>query len=165
MILNPRINTTILKPSGYNWRCQAMDPTNNWDAIMSVELCYIFLLTKYVYTLHSLPFVLSKRKSSLANYLLVHHALFPIIVWAIINFYPGGHVTFGGFINSTTHVGLFGFKFVVLYYPWIKKWRKLFHVTVHVSSWLFLWDFEVVNLNFKNTLKSDYFIFQKYVKK
>lgn len=119
----------------YNWRCQVIDPTNSWTARMAVEFCWQYLMTRFIYTLHSVPFVLSKRKSSLANYLIVHHAVFPVMAWSLINFYPGGHITFGGWINCITHVGLFGIKFVILYYPEVKRYRAQFHYWIHVSRW------------------------------
>lgn len=118
----------------YNWRCQLIDASNAWTARMAVEFSWQYLMTRFIYTLHSVPFVLSKRKSSLANYLIIHHAVFPVMVWTFINFYPGGHITFGGWINSITHVGLFGIKFVILYKPSVKKYRRQFHVFIHVSS-------------------------------
>ncbi|KAG5667683.1 hypothetical protein PVAND_015655 [Polypedilum vanderplanki] len=117
----------------FNWRCQVIDRSDDWHAQMAVEFCWLYLMTRFIYTLHSVPFVLSKRKSSLANYLIIHHAVFPIMVWTFINFYPGGHITFGGMINSVTHVGLFGIKFVILYLPNVKKYRRQFHVFMHSS--------------------------------
>lgn len=117
----------------YDWFCQPMDTSHSWEALMTVRLCYAFLLTKYLYVIHHVPFVLSKKKSPLINYLLVHHVSFPIMVWVIINFYPGGHTTFAGFINATTHVMLFGMKFVVIMFPSVKLWRRHFHLAVHVS--------------------------------
>lgn len=117
----------------YDWFCQPIDSSDSWTAIMTVRISYSFLLTKYIYVMHHLPYVLSKRKSPLINYLLVHHVTFPIMVWTIINFYPGGHVTFAGFINAATHVMLFGMKFVVIIFPSVKSWRRQFHFGVHVS--------------------------------
>lgn len=121
----------------FNWRCEVIDRSNSWTSRMAVEFCWQYLMTRFIYTLHSVPFVLSKRKSSLANYLIIHHAVFPVMVWSFINVYPGGHITFGGWINSLTHVGLFGIKFVILYNPSVKKYRRQFHVIMHVSRLLF----------------------------
>lgn len=120
----------------YDWQCQPIDMTNSWNGLASVEICWQFLITRFVYMFHSLPFVLSKRKSSLADYLLVHHATFPLMVWSFVNYYPGGHVAFGGFINSLTHVGLIGMKFVILYLPEVKHFRRPVHFWLHVSTQL-----------------------------
>jgi hypothetical protein len=84
--------------------------------------------------MHHLPFVLSKKTSPLMDYLLVHHVTFPIMVWVIINYYPGGHATFPGFINAATHVMLFGMKFVVMAFPKVKQWNKQIHFYLHVSK-------------------------------
>jgi hypothetical protein len=73
----------------FDWRCQVIDRSQHWHAHMAVEFCWQYLMTRFIYTLHSVPFVLSKRKSSLANYLIIHHAVFPVMVWTFINYYPG----------------------------------------------------------------------------
>lgn len=117
----------------FNWHCQPIFPPGNEIDDKHVEFCWQFVITRYFYCLHSLPFVLSKRKSSLANYLLIHHAVFPIMVWTLVNYYPGGHVTFAGLINSFTHVMLFGIKFLMICWPELKKIRRTFHVVMHVS--------------------------------
>jgi GNS1/SUR4 family len=73
----------------YDWQCEPIDPSNSWLARMAVEHCYAFLMTRIIYTVHNLPFVMGKRTNSLADYLLWHHAVFPVFVWWLINFYPG----------------------------------------------------------------------------
>lgn len=82
----------------YNWICQPIDLSDSADAYFAVDTCYYFLLLKFVYTLQSAAYALSKRKGPVATYILIHHTLFPLMVWSVINYYPGGHVRLDIFI-------------------------------------------------------------------
>lgn len=79
--------------SYYNWMCELMDPTNSFLGLLAVNGSWCFLMTKFVYTLQSVVYVMAKRDGPMANYILVHHATFPLFIWTIINYYPGGHVS------------------------------------------------------------------------
>ena len=76
----------------FNWICQPIDRSNSFDANLVLNTSYHFLLLKFVYTLQSAAYSLSKRKCKVATYILIHHTLFPIMIWCVINYYPGGHV-------------------------------------------------------------------------
>lgn len=76
----------------YNWICQPIDLSDSFDAQFALEGCYQFLMLKFVYMLQSAAYALSKRKCPVATYILIHHALFPIMIWSVVNYYPGGHV-------------------------------------------------------------------------
>lgn len=77
----------------YNWACQPIDTSDTLDATLAVEICWQFLITRFLYMLQSLPHVLSKKKSSEANFTLIYNTIFPIMVWFAVNYYPGGHVS------------------------------------------------------------------------
>lgn len=84
----------------FNWLCQPIDRSDSFDAILVLNTSYHFLLMKFVYTLQSAAYALSKRDSSVATYILMHHTLFPLMIWGVINYYPGGHVRiFSSFVS------------------------------------------------------------------
>lgn len=57
-----------------------------------VELCWQYVITWFIYLVQNFAFSLSKRESPAGTYTLVHHTIFPILVWIIVRYYPGGHV-------------------------------------------------------------------------
>lgn len=66
---------------------------NETDAEFDAEVRWQFFMSMFVYVLHNFAFSLSKRKCATANYLLIHHTIFPIIVWTVMRYYPGQHVS------------------------------------------------------------------------
>jgi hypothetical protein len=77
----------------YNWVCEAIDKSSTEIAFFAVNGSWIFLMTKFFYTLQSVAYALAKREGPVATYILAHHAIFPMFIWTTINYYPGGHVS------------------------------------------------------------------------
>lgn len=119
----------------YNWICQPLDRNNTWISKFELKLCHEFLITKFLYTFQSVIFVLCKKRTSVGYYLLIHHTIFPIMLWIGVNYYPGGHVTFIGFINSFVHLNTIIIRLVVTNFTtvWLKKHCRSLHVGFHVS--------------------------------
>jgi hypothetical protein len=119
----------------YNWTCQPIDRRDLWLSNIELRLCHEFLLTKFIYMLQSVVFVVCKKESPFAGYLVYHHTLFPIMLWFGINFYPGGHVTFVGLINSFVHVNTTVMRFMALKYPesGFRRHQRMIHVALNVS--------------------------------
>ena len=70
----------------YNWSCQPINLSNSWLSKYELRIAHEFVVTKFVYTLHSVVFVLSKKTSPVAKYLLIHHTTFPMMLWTCANF-------------------------------------------------------------------------------
>jgi hypothetical protein len=77
----------------YNWICQPIDYSDSFGANLAVNTSYLFLLSKFVYMLQSVAYALNKRDNSVGTYILAHHAFVPLMVWGLVNYYPGGHVS------------------------------------------------------------------------
>ena len=77
----------------YSFLCQPIDKSQSFYGIQAVELCWQFLISKFVYTLENFAFLLAKKENTTKQYLISHHIVFPIMLWFGINFYPGGHVS------------------------------------------------------------------------
>lgn len=122
--------------SYFNWRCQPIDDADSWLGQNVAKLSYQFVITKFVYTLQSVVFVVSKKKSPVATYLLIHHTIFPLMLWLGVNFYPGGHITFVGFVNSFVHFTVTGMRLIGLVFrsQTFKHYRRLIDIDLHVSK-------------------------------
>jgi len=120
----------------YNWTCQPIDRSNVWLSNIEIRLSHAFLMSKFLHMLQSVVFIICKKDSPLAKYLLYHHTLFPIMLWFGINFYPGGHVTFIGLTNSFVHVNKTVLRFMAINYPetGFRTHQRLFHILLNVST-------------------------------
>jgi hypothetical protein len=129
------INFSYLWFFVYNWICQPIDRSDLWLSKYELRICYEFMITKIFYTLQSVVFVMCKRKSPVGTYLLIHHAIFPLMLWSCVNFYPGGHILFIGFINSIVHFLVTAMRIFAFIFPNFVavKYFKLTDVLLHVS--------------------------------
>lgn len=119
----------------YNWRCQPIDLSNSWLSQFELRICYEFVISKFVYILQSYVFVSSKKNSTVGIYLLIHHSLFPMMLWMLANYYPGGHIMFILFINSFVHFIVTGMRIINVAFPAClpKNIVKSVDVYMHVS--------------------------------
>ncbi|KAL7027813.1 hypothetical protein ACKWTF_005603 [Chironomus riparius] len=119
----------------FNWSCQPINQTDSWLSNYEMMICYQFVVTKFVYTLQSVVFVMCKKDKSVGTYLLIHHSIFPLMLWVGANFYPGGHVVFVGFINSIVHLTGATMRIISAIYheSSIRKYSKILDVYMHVS--------------------------------
>lgn len=109
--------------TGYNWTCEPIDRSNSKRALEIVELCHHFVLFKSTYVVELLVFILRKKDKLVSFYLYFHHLTLPMLLCMIVNYQPGGHITFTGFVNSLNHVVLFGAVIVCTISPKLKgKW-------------------------------------------
>jgi hypothetical protein len=64
---------------------------NDSDSV-EVDMCWTFLMSWFIYVPQNFAYSFSKKGGEAATYMIVHHTAFPIIVWIVIRYYPGGHV-------------------------------------------------------------------------
>lgn len=129
------VNGSFVWISYYSWTCQPIDLSGSWEADLMMNISYQFAVSKFLYTLQSVVFVASKRTSPVATYLLIHHTIFPLLIWVGANYYPGGHVTFVGFINSIVHFSVTAMRLICYFFPkcFLRDYRKSIDVGLHVS--------------------------------
>lgn len=133
------VNFSYLWFFEYNWICQPIDRSGSWLSNFELNISYQYVILKFLYTLQSFVFVVSKKNSPVATYLLVHHTIFPIMLWMAANFYPGGHSTFIGFINSFVHFSVTGMRILTVAFPNLNigKKQKSLDIGLHVSQLYF----------------------------
>lgn len=117
----------------FNWHCQPIHVNDIEKDKLQAQFCWEFLMTRFIFTLQSIPFVLRKRKSSHSDYIIAHHSVFPLMVWSIINYFPGGHSTFIGFINSIVLSLMLLYHMSIIQWPQLVTYRKSVYISCVVS--------------------------------
>lgn len=111
--------------SGYSWTCEPIDRSNSDKMMEIVQKIHYFLIFKMTYFIEVLVFELMKNERRASFFCYFHHLTLPIMIWIMINYQPGGHFTFIGFINTFDHVILFGTLIIVSIFPSSRgKWYK-----------------------------------------
>ncbi|KAL7013694.1 hypothetical protein ACKWTF_015532 [Chironomus riparius] len=122
----------------YNWRCEPMDYSYTDLALRAVDASHLFLLSKFFYIFESVLLGLRKKETLTAKYLLVHHSSYPLVIWAITNYFPGGHATFAGFINSLTHMLSFAYRLLFVHFfpnTRLYDFRRIYGLGLFLFFW------------------------------
>lgn len=120
----------------YSWRCQPVDLSDTWAGNTAVDNGHYYVVSQLIYMLQSVVFVTCKKDKSVGTYLLLHHMLFPISIWLGVNFHPGGHPYFIGFVNSVVHFIVTSIRLHAAVYSngIVSKKAKKMDVYAHVSQ-------------------------------
>jgi GNS1/SUR4 family len=118
----------------YNLWCEPVDHSNSEEALevnscqhfrafltvqssQVVDICYYFLLVKISCVMESFLIEIGKKNVLRWQYIVIHHATLPFVVWVGTNYAPGGHSTFLIFILSLSAVIYVSYIVVVLTFP------------------------------------------------
>lgn len=113
--------------SNYSWRCQPVNTSNTPQAIREARGVYIYFLAKISELLDTVFFVLRKKDRQITFLHLYHHTVMPMISWGTTKYYPGGHGTFIGLINSFVHIIMYSYYMFAAMGPQYQKylwWKK-----------------------------------------
>lgn len=111
----------------YSWRCQPVDWTDNPVAMRVAWGCYIYFLAKISELLDTVFFTLRKKDNQISFLHLYHHTVMPMISWGATKYFPGGHGTFIGVINSFVHIVMYTYYMFAAMGPQFHKylwWKK-----------------------------------------
>jgi len=81
-------------------------------------------------------FVLRKKEKQITFLHMYHHTVMPMISWACTKYYPGGHGTFIGVINSFVHIIMYFYYMMSAMGPQYQKylwWKK--YITTLQMVW------------------------------
>lgn len=114
----------------YNWRCQPVDRSSSPQAVREALCVYVYYLAKISELLDTVFFVLRKKERQITFLHVYHHSVMPLISWGTTKYYPGGHGTFIGWINSFVHIVMYTYYFLSAFGPNMQKylWWKS-HIT------------------------------------
>lgn len=91
---------------------------------------YIYFLAKISELLDTIFFVIRKKDRQITFLHLYHHTVMPMISWGATKYYPGGHGTLIGVINSFVHIIMYTYYMMAAMGPQYQKylfWKK--HIT------------------------------------
>ncbi|KAG4080014.1 hypothetical protein HA402_006326 [Bradysia odoriphaga] len=111
----------------YSWRCQPVDISESKEAMREARGVYLYFLAKISELLDTVFFVLRKKDRQITFLHLYHHTVMPMISWGATKYYPGGHGTFIGVVNSFVHIIMYSYYLLAALGPQYQKflwWKK-----------------------------------------
>ncbi|KAL0277540.1 UNVERIFIED_CONTAM: hypothetical protein PYX00_004790 [Menopon gallinae] len=115
----------------FSFRCQPVYFDRSYNAMREARGCYIYFLAKITELLDTIFFVLRKKNNQITFLHMYHHTVMPMISWGCTKYYPGGHGTFIGVINSFVHIIMYTYYLLSACGPKFQKylwWKK--YITV-----------------------------------
>lgn len=91
---------------------------------------YVYFLAKISELLDTVFFVIRKKNNQITFLHLYHHTVMPMISWGAAKYYPGGHGTLIGVINSFVHIIMYTYYMFAACGPQFQKylfWKR--HIT------------------------------------
>ncbi|XP_025163193.1 elongation of very long chain fatty acids protein AAEL008004-like [Harpegnathos saltator] len=119
------LNTAWLR--GYNFNCEPVDYSYTPNAIQIARLVWYYFMLKIADLLETFFFVLRKKQSQVNFLHVYHHCGMVIAVWTALKYYPGGHGTFIGVINTLVHSIMYTHYLLSSMKIDTKSWKK--HIT------------------------------------
>ncbi|XP_059819365.1 elongation of very long chain fatty acids protein 1-like [Hypanus sabinus] len=135
--------------TGYTFRCDPIDYSNNPKALRMVRVAWLFLFSKFIELFDTVFFVLQKKNSQITFLHIFHHSVMPWTWWWGVKFGPGGMGSFHAMVNSIVHVimyfyyGLSAAGPAFQKYLWWKKYMTAIQlvqfiiVSLHVTLYYF----------------------------
>ncbi|GLH03290.1 hypothetical protein R5R35_002941 [Gryllus longicercus] len=120
----------------YSWRCEPVDFSRNPHAMRVARGVYVYFIAKLTELLDTVFFVLRKKEKQVSFLHLYHHTVMPMISWGCTKYYPGGHGTFIGVINSFVHIIMYTYYLLAALGPrWQKYlWWKKYITTMQMAQ-------------------------------
>jgi elongation of very long chain fatty acids protein 7 len=91
---------------------------------------YVYFLAKISELLDTVFFVIRKKERQITFLHMYHHTVMPMISWGATKYYPGGHGTLIGVINSFVHIIMYTYYMLAAMGPQYQKflfWKR--HIT------------------------------------
>ncbi|KAK6634784.1 hypothetical protein RUM44_000031 [Polyplax serrata] len=115
----------------FSFRCQPVIFAATEPAIREARGVYLYFLAKLTELLDTVFFVLRKKNNQITFLHMYHHTVMPMVSWGCVKYYPGGHSTFVGVINSFVHIIMYLYYMLSALGPKVHKylwWKK--YITV-----------------------------------
>nr|UZZ64689.1 fatty acid elongase elovl1e [Platychelipus littoralis] len=126
----------------YSWICQDVerDPDPNGSGMRMARITWIYFLSKFLEFCDTFFFLARKKFAHVSALQVTHHGIMPIFGYIMTRWYPGGHESFGGFLNSIVHVIMYGYYFCAALGPQFQKylWWKKYLTTFQMFQFMVL---------------------------
>ncbi|KAK2580415.1 hypothetical protein KPH14_006166 [Odynerus spinipes] len=120
----------------YSWKCEPVDFSESPDALRIARAVYVYFLAKLTELLDTVFFVLRKKERQVTFLHMYHHTVMPMISWGAAKYYPGGHGTLIGLINSFVHIIMYTYYLLAALLPQYQKylWWKKYITTLQMGQ-------------------------------
>lgn len=111
-----------------------------YDNPQVARAVYLYFLAKLTELLDTVFFVLRKKDKQITFLHLYHHTVMPMISWGCTKYYPGGHGTFIGVINSFVHIIMYSYYLLAALGPQYQKylWWKKYITNIQMVIYSFM---------------------------
>ncbi|XP_069697685.1 very long chain fatty acid elongase 7-like [Periplaneta americana] len=152
VILNCLLFTQAVKMGWiwkYKWICEPIDYSHDPVALTAVKSCWYYCMLKMFDFMDTVFIVLRKKDQQISFLHVYHHGGIFFGSWIITKYYPGGHATFIGFLNTIVHAIMYAYYFITVTWPehkitWMKKsltqlqMLQFFLIAIHAAVALIL---------------------------
>ncbi|KAH0944874.1 hypothetical protein HN011_003725 [Eciton burchellii] len=104
--------------------CEPVDYSNTPKAIRVAKYVWLFFIIKVFDLMDTILFVLRKKQKQVTFLHVYHHVGMLIGCWCCAKFFPGGHITFLGLINSFVHVIMYLYYLLSSMKINLNYWKK-----------------------------------------
>ncbi|CAF4754769.1 unnamed protein product [Pieris macdunnoughi] len=114
----------------YRWFCEPIDYSYTEHALNVAGMAHHYYMLKYLDLLDTIFFVLRKKSNQISFLHIYHHTGMVMMIWGAVTYFPGGHGTLIGMVNSFVHVVMYGYYLLTVAMPSVKQslwWKK--HIT------------------------------------
>ncbi|XP_012221665.2 very long chain fatty acid elongase 7-like isoform X1 [Linepithema humile] len=111
----------------YSYFCAPVDYSYTPRAIEMARMVWIYFLVKILDLLDTVFFVLRKKQSQVTFLHVYHHALMVLACWVCARYFPGGHPTFAGLLNTVIHMIMYTYYLLTSMKINTNSWKK--HIT------------------------------------
>lgn len=120
----------------YSFRCEPVDWSVNEETMRIARGFYIYFWAKMSELLDTIFFVLRKKNNQITFLHLYHHTVMPMVAWGATKYYPGGHGSFIGLINSFVHIIMYTYYMLSAMGPKYQKylWWKRYITTLQLAQ-------------------------------
>ncbi|XP_077190235.1 very long chain fatty acid elongase 1 isoform X2 [Paroedura picta] len=136
--------------TGYSWRCDLVDFSQDPKALRMVHVAWIFVFSKFIELTDTVIFILRKKNEQVTFLHVFHHSVLPWSWWWGASFGPGGMGSFHALVNSIVHVIMYFYYALSAAGPAFHKylwWKK--HITaiqllqfvlvsIHITQYYFM---------------------------
>ncbi|KAK7862880.1 hypothetical protein R5R35_011592 [Gryllus longicercus] len=108
----------------YSWWCEPIDTSNSPSALEMIRIVNLYFWLKAADLLDTIFFVLRKKNNQISFLHLYHHSNMVLLGWVGVKYFPGGHGTFLGLINTFVHTCMYTYYLIAVIYPHNIWWKK-----------------------------------------
>ncbi|XP_008199652.2 very long chain fatty acid elongase AAEL008004 [Tribolium castaneum] len=111
----------------YSFRCQPIDISANPRTMRMVNVTWWYFFSKFTELVETIFFIMRKKFNQVNALHVFHHGIMPVSAWVATKYYPNGHGTFPGLLNTFVHVIMYSYYFLSAFGPEVQKylwWKK-----------------------------------------